>query len=221
MELEKEYLEHKKKTIIDLVNRYNRSYVKEYQFGIDEENLDIHQTFCSGCKGCGKCCDRFPCVYSPRDFLDITNLDYMRRILDTGVVTIVRYNNKYPLIIRNRGVLDEDRIAGDDIDAYNTCLLLRDNGCMIPDSYRASQGLLYVVGDYGHAALYGDEDYLLEYDNYIYQEALSKLYEEYKNVVIPKKSEILYDDDRGISIPKYPMSEERVSEFIKSLTNKK
>lgn len=225
MSKEREYLEHKKKTLIDLVNNYNKRYVKEYQYEIDEDNLDIKEAFCSSCRGCGKCCRRFPYVYSPRDFLDIIDLDYMRKILDTGVVTIVRYNNRYPLIIRNRGVLDKDSIACGDIDAHNPCLLLSKNGCMLPDIYRASQGLLYVIGEFGyihcHKALYSDDDYLKEYDNYTYQKALSILYDEYKDVIIPKTKEIVFDKEKEIIFPKEPISEEKVEQFIRCLINKK
>ena len=222
MSKEREYLEHKKKILIDLVNKYNHIYVKEYQYEIDEENLDITKAFCSNCKGCGKCCARTPCTYSPRDFLDITDLDYMRKILDTGVVTIVRYNNDdiRPLIIRNRGIEDQDSIASSDKDSHNPCILLGKNGCMLPDVYRGSEGLLFVIGKHGHTALYSDEDFLKEYDKYSYQRALRILYDEYKDVVIPKPTGMIYDEDNDIAFPKETISEERVKEFIKCLINK-
>ena len=220
MNEERRYLEHKKKTIIDLVNKYNSTSDKEHQFEIDEENLDIKKIFCSNCKGCEKCCSKFPCVYSPRDFLDITDLNYMRKILDTGVVAIVRYNNRYPLIIRNKGIYDEDNVACRDIDRYNTCVLLRENGCMLPDIYRASEGLLYVRREYGHIVLYDEDDYLKEYDNFAYQKALKILYIEYKDVVVHKTSDVIYDKEKDIFIPKEPISEEKVEQFIRCLINK-
>ena len=222
MSEERKYLEHKKKTIIDLVNKYNSTSDKEHQFEIDEENLDISKIFCfNSCKGCGKCCGSFPCVYSPRDFLDITDLDYMRRILDTGVVSIVRYNNNYPLIIRNRGVLDEDSIACGDIDTINPCILFGKNGCALSDVYRSSQGLLFVIEKQGHTSLYSKREYLKEYSNIAYQDALDVLYDEYKDVVIPKPVELIFDEKKRVASPKEPMNEENVKKFVNCLINKK
>lgn len=214
MNEEKQYLAHKKKTLIDLVNKYNSCYVDEYKFKIDEENFDIkdlcHPEYC---EGCGKCCKRFPCVYSPNDFLDITDLDYMREILNTGVVTIVKYANRIfnPLIIRNRGVHDSDYIACEDVDCSNTCILHTEKGCMLPDVYRGSNGLLYVKTElghiFGHVALYSEEyyGYLDEYANQKYQKALAQLYLEYSKVIIPKES----------------ITEEKVNQFVKKIIHKK
>lgn len=208
MSKEKEYLEHKKNTLINLVNNYNSCHSEFYQFKIDKENLDIKKSFCSSeyCTDCGRCCKRFPCIFSPNDFLDITDLDYMRKILDTGVVTIVYYNNLYPLIIRARGIFDSEEVACKDIDRDNPCILHTENGCMLPDVYRGSEGLLYIREKEGHTVIYGEKDmgYLYEYSNLVYSRPLHILYDEYKNVIIPKES----------------INEERVNQFIKSLINK-
>ena len=196
-----EYLKYRKKIIIEQVNKYNKNNYYP-QFKMNENNFDIKETFCSPeyCKGCGNCCHNGPCVYSPRDFLDVTSLDYMRRILDTGVVTIVSYNIYTPLIIRNRGRIDAASIACDD-GYYNPCILHTEKGCMLPEVYRASGGLLFVKNKYGHIAIYSEEDYLCKYENLDYQDSLHKLYEEYKDVIIPQEL----------------ITEEKVEQFIKSL----
>lgn len=208
MSKEAEYLEHKKKTIINIIKSYNIWQDWYSKFEIDEENLDIDAfSYPNYCNGCGACCRHFPCAYSPNDFLDITDLDYMRKILNTGVVTIMYYNNFSPLIIRNRGVYDSNRIACADIDTYNSCILHTEGGCMLPPVYRGSNGLLYLRKDDGyHRTIYGEKDfgYLYEYANPFYQESLRKLYEEYRNVVIPTDS----------------INEENVNQFIRCLINK-
>lgn len=222
MNKEKEYLEHKRKTLIDLVNIYN--YRKE-EFKIDVENLNIIESFCSysHCASCGQCCSKGPCIYSPRDFLDITDLDYMRKILNTGVVTIIKYDDFWEtLIIRNRGIYDKDSVACEDVFydlAYNPCLLIGKNGCMLPDVYRASQGLLYVAKNGRHWEIYDEERAVAAYGPY--QKELGILYNEYKDVIIPKSSDDIYDQKRGIHLPKEPISEESVNQFIKCLINKK
>lgn len=230
MSKEREYLEHKKKTIIELVNEYNSHFVEQYHFKIDTDNLDIEKAFCSNCIGCGECCRKCACVYSPRDFLDITDLDYMHRILDTGLITIENYLGKYPLILRNRAISDGEKIAVTGHRGHKYCLLYSRNGCVIPHIYRASQGLLYIVHENkGHTALYKDEYYLEEYDNYDYQAALSILYEEYKDVTMPISTEMEYVEQKALfpgesqqwySVLKEPISEEKVNEFIKCLINK-
>lgn len=126
----------------------------------------------------------------------------MRKILNTGVVSIVAYNHAFPLIIRNRGIFDSEYVVCDDIDKINPCILHTENGCMLPDVYRASEGLLYLSIDDYHEVLYSQEDMIHEYYNQ--RESLRALYNEYKGVKIPKKS----------------VTEERVKEFIKCLINK-
>lgn len=208
MSKEREYLEHKKSTIINIVKNFN-DYNNYYQIRINKKNLDIEKMCCSSksiCSQCGECCQRGPCAYSPNDFLDITDLDYMRKILNTGVVCIVKRNNLYPLIIRNRGVYDSETISCVHPDTYNQCILLTKNGCMLPDVYRGSEGLLYIRKKSGHIIIYGSgaRGYYYEYNNPAYQESLQILYDEYFDVKIPKKS----------------INEERVNEFVKCLINK-
>lgn len=132
MSKEAEYLRHKKKTLADIIEKYNKRTWELYP--IDSDNIDISKQFCASndiCRECGNCCKKCPCTYSPYDFLDIEDIDYMRRILDTGVVTLVNYNNYYPYVIRNRGILDSESVAGKDNDSgINKCLLLSENGCM-------------------------------------------------------------------------------------------
>lgn len=174
----------------------------------DAETMDISQDSCQFkedlCAVCGNCCKNVPCTYSPRDFLDIRDIDYMRRILDTGVVTIVNYNNYYPYVIRNRGVFDSEYVAGSDNELTgNTCILLVENGCMLKDQYRASQGLLLITSFFDCVSLYNDYAFRLEYERY--NSYLERLFKEYQDVYIPKKD----------------IDEKRINEFVRCLINKK
>lgn len=213
MSKEREYLEHKKKTIIEIFNSYNHCKGEYYKSKFEENDFDITKTFCSSgqCSKCGKCCMRFPCVYSPHDFLDITDLDYMRKILDTGLVSIVSCCKidgfEGDFIIRNRGIFDSEFIAFDNIgkDINNPCILHTEKGCMLPDVYRASEGLLYIREGEKHIVLYDEKKYNSDYLWLGADDILRVLYNEYKLVKIPKES----------------IGEEKVNEFIKCLINKK
>lgn len=76
----------------------------------------------------------------------------MRRILDTGVICIVPYDNYeyWPFIIRNHGIYDSEFVACRDINMYNPCILHTEIGCKLPDIYCASGGLLYIKKDGYH-----------------------------------------------------------------------
>ncbi len=206
MSKEAEYLNHKKETLVKLVRDYN--YRESENLEVNLETIDISHDFCQFqqvlCSNCGGCCKTFPCTYSPYDFLDIRDKDYMRRILDTGVVTLVNYNNYYPYVIRNRGVLDGDYVAGEDNEyTNNTCILLGENGCMLEDQYRASQGLLLIPSIPNCFSLYNDLACRLEYERY--NSYLEELFKEYKDVYIPKEE----------------IDEKRINEFVRCLINKK
>ena len=183
MTKEEAYIKHKKKNIIRLVNKYNKRASHDNSFQINENNLDLENTFCNPkrCKGCGECCQKFSCVFSPGDFLNITDLDYMRNILNSGIVCISSTSHG-TLILRPRRKKDDKQIVSITTDSYS-CLLHSSHGCLLPAAYRPSEGLLYYPSKYGHIVMYEDEQTEDEYAEY--QNILWELFHEYNDQVIP------------------------------------
>lgn len=195
VEIDSEYVEKKKNNLISIVNKYNnrlRENDPDY-FAVDENNLDIGKTFCSDelCRKCGACCKYSPCVFSPNDFLEIKNVTYMKGILDTGLIGLFFYGNGH-IILRPRGLGNDPYIASNiqhvsyEKKYLNPCVLLGENGCMLPDEYRPSEGLLHYEVDhdlYQHVEMYSQKDYLEDYEQY--KKYLWKLAEKYKKVYRP------------------------------------
>lgn len=187
MSLEEQYLIHKKKELIKLVNIHNNRALDSDYFEItgDYADLDIEKTFCSSssCKKCGVCCNQFPCAFAPNDFLDINNSKYMLQILKTGLVVLAISYNRKNIYLRPRGVADEKLISTILLDSTvadgdNPCILHSKNGCLLEPQYRPSEGLLYVLGNhFNHIIMYTEDDYEEEYDKY--QESLCKLFYDY------------------------------------------
>lgn len=187
MSLEEQYLIHKKKELIRLVNIHNNRALDLDYFEITQDyaNLDIEKTFCSPsmCKKCGACCYQFPCAFAPNDFLDINNSEYMLQILKTGLVVLAVSYNRKKIYLRPRGVADEKLVStillnSNVADGNNPCILHSKNGCLLEPQYRPSEGLLYVHRNhFGHIIMYTEDDYEEEYDKY--QESLCKLFYDY------------------------------------------
>lgn len=192
MSLEEQYLIHKKKELIKLVDIHNNRApnIDHFEITSDYSDLDIEKTFCASsiCKTCGACCNQFPCVFSPNDFLDINNSEYMVNILNTGLVVLAISYNMKNVYLRPRGVADEklvgtifmnSKIANGD----NPCILHTKNGCLLAPQYRPSEGLLYVCNDhFNHIIMYNESDYEIEYGKY--QESLAELFYNYGNKYI-------------------------------------
>lgn len=199
MTKEEIYLEHKKQNLINLVNAYNnrmKAVGQTFQFEIDSENLDIEKTFCTPekCKGCGNCCHTCPCVFSPNDFLDINDYSYMENIFNTGIVCISPTPRGY-LVVRPRGITDEKTVSSAQT-SYNPCLLLGDNGCLLPPEYRPSSGLLfYPIHNSNHRIMYSYENIDDEYEKY--QSLMWKYFSQYNNQIIP--FEIVPNNNTGFA----------------------
>lgn len=200
----KQYLEHKKKNLIRLVDNYNETESDKYKFQIkDKTTLDIEKEFCRPelCKKCGTCCYTFPCVFSPSDFLDISDTDYMKSILNTGLICISalydEFDSRQTFVLRPRGYEEPYSIINltgkikcfifD--DPINPCIFRNDfMGCLLPPVYRPSEGLLRIPyrGEYNkkeHINMYGMWFYKEDYQEY--QEYLKHLISEYKGVLFP------------------------------------
>lgn len=200
---EKKYFEHKKKTVIDIVNVFQKwKGYRAFPFQLNQDTLDLEEQFCNPklCSSCGSCCSVAPCVFSPYDFLDLCNLDYMRNILNTGLVCISRSSLDYEtLVLRPRGKKDTESIVSTIYD-YNHCILENGKGCMLPVQYRPCQGLLYIPrcdnGFVLHTILYSD--YLFTYDYKQFQNILKDLAHEYYNKPVPSYKEITEEDVNGL-----------------------
>lgn len=189
MNAEESYALYHEKVIRYIINKSKENYP------LPNSTSDFY-TYLSGykcCTHCDKCCcEHFPCKYSPYDFLDITNFDYMCGILDTGLLCISESINTKELIIRPRGINDSDSIVSLTASfpfwiSRNPCLLLSSTGCMLPPEFRPSEGLLYIPkSTRDHISLYSEKD--LEKDYEQYQDALKALYDKYSGKYMPKVS---------------------------------
>lgn len=194
---EKKYLEWKRKNIINLV-RGKYGY-KE----LTQDNANLEEVFCNPtlCSNCGECCHTAPCIFSPYDFLDICDIDYMKNILNTGLICISGSpDDRNTLILRPRGRADDKSIYSWTTE-WNPCILENGEGCMLPVQYRPCQGLLQVPHErYRHTIGYSDYEVICDYRRF--QEVLENLRHECGSKVIP------YYEDK---------MEESVKSLIKSL----
>lgn len=205
MSLEEQYLIHKKKELIKLVNIHNNRALDSDYFEItgDYADLDIEKTFCSSssCKKCGACCKQFPCAFSPNDFLDINNSEYMSNILNTGLVVLAVSYNRKNIYLRPRGFADEKLVSTILLDSNvangnNPCILHTKNGCLLEPQYRPSEGLLYIHRNY-HIIMYTEDDYEREYDEY--QESLFNLFYNYGNNYIALNQESIEENVKKLT----------------------
>ena len=94
---------------------------------------------CAKCKG--DCCKHFPCAFAPEEFLNLQDKDYIRSLLETGLI-IISPRKKHILYIRPRGIYDPPRMVTNLVTEPNPCALLRENGCILDHSFRPIGGLL-------------------------------------------------------------------------------
>ena len=206
---EKIYLKHKKEALLKLVDAYNNRVPKDKNFIVNSDDFNIEETFCtpSLCGTCGACCETFPCVFAPTDFLNLKDLEYMRGILNTGILCITKSQNG-TIMLRPRGQGDVSIVSLlSEIDynyaGNNRCILRSPTGCILPPEYRPSQGLLhYPLEGYFHKIMYSDCD--IERDYKEFEDILTVLYQEYAG----KRQNL-----------KQEASEAEVKKFIKSLVN--
>ncbi|MBR2603739.1 MAG: hypothetical protein IKE10_01765 [Bacilli bacterium] len=152
---------------------------------VKSENDCIKPEWCSVCKG--GCCKSFPCTFSPEDFIDITNINYMKNLLETGVIVIAPLNIMHDLYcIRVKGEKDLDSVVTGYTQKLNSCLLYTEKGCMLEYVFRPSEGLLLVPGSESVYEmcdqLYDIEDLKKDWSHY--QTYLKRLMKECKNMII-------------------------------------
>lgn len=205
-----DYEQKRYKYIIDYINQLKEMYGdKVFPFEMTQNTVNLEKMFCNSklCSSCGECCATAPCIFSPYDFLDIQNMEYMKNILNTGFLCIsVSPNDDKTLILRPRGRKDTTSIYSWTSSSHNHCILENGEGCMLPVQYRPFQGLMQIPyvrnGFLFHKNLYSDDD--LEYDYKPFQQLLKTLMYEYNSLPIPN-----YNNHNDM--------EESVKSLIKSL----
>ena len=172
-----EYINLKKENIIKLVK-------KDDKISLDKENVFEKLQTTEVCKKCkGYCCTFFPKVFSPSDFLDLNDFEYLKSILDTGLINVQLIDEMW--VLRPRGKIITNSIISYN-EYYNSCILYDSNiGCMLPVEFRPTGCLLFLIGKSKtktpscekHINLYSKELYLKDYEKY--QNTLKKIYLEY------------------------------------------
>lgn len=191
MTKEEEYIAYRQKVVARNIANFNYKHNMNLEFPSEPTaffNSLCTSNVCATCKS--RCCYSFPCKFSPHDFLDITDIDYMSSILDLGVLCIAESIHDKLLIVRPRGYHDSKRIVSKtfkySIFRYNPCVLQSSTGCMLSAFYRPTEGLLYLpLSEHNHMIAYTERD--LEKDYAPYQDSLIALYEKYYNKTIPIK----------------------------------
>lgn len=163
---------------------------------IDEFNME-YGTNNKLCKRCGgSCCKNYPCSFSPYDFIDINNFDYMKRILDTGYFVIDFFTDKEKNIfyIRTRG-LQDDGIVINHRSLENECVLHKNNKCELDYYSRPTGGALLIPSrrDLGLPFCYNYYTYKVQLDDWSkFQDIMHEIVSYYqgKNINVPKVSKI-------------------------------
>ena len=155
-----------------------------------DETLESTDSLCRSkvCKRCGGgCCQSFPCPFSPNDFVDINDDNYMHRVLNTGLLSISRKFYKESssdsfLLIRPMSYHDSGYVVSDNISKStnnNACrLFVKGKGCLLESDYRPTGGLLLLPFPLQECInFYSTSDQIREWGKY--QKALKRLEEEY------------------------------------------
>ena len=126
------------------------------------------------CAACTRenCCRLRPCAFAPEEFLDLTNKNYLLRLLKTRAIIIAPVGN-HTLGIRARGKNDPPNIINNIILDYNPCALLTEHGCTLDYTFRPVEGLLVIPDEEMCLGLYEQEE--RENDWKAYQNYLKRL----------------------------------------------
>ena len=187
----------------------NEEYWKKQPFfSLHKETIESYAYFTnSRCKECGgKCCKRMPCGFAPWDFLTLNDKTYIRRRLETGVLTIADYTYTNYQCARVSGnhyfvLRPSCRVDGSnskkDSEGDPRCVFLSESGCMLEPEFRPTLGLIY---DCQGQILSAEKLYAKWLP---YQDLLRTLFEELETNMIPQE--------------RPPAPEEEVKQFKKAL----
>ncbi len=141
MTKEKQYIAKKKKGLYDFFYPLLSEVGKR---NVNEDNILNYFINHDACKNCGECCNHIPCIFSPNDFIDINDLDYMKGIMEIGLIRVssVKDNsNNNIYVLGPCGQLDTYSYFNPMIDS-NPCILKDYNGCMLSDEFRPTGAIL-------------------------------------------------------------------------------
>lgn len=190
MTLEEKYDNYKKQGLINYFdNNFNDQYYKKDLPKLDD-NIRLSVAFCTPniCANCkGRCCQSYPCAFSPNDFLNINDIDYMRNILDLGLICIALTENKFReeyWYLRPMGIMDclKPSIVNTDYYTKGYCILKDSKvGCMLSAEYRPREGLIYYpIPDKKNESLPG---HYLDHMNWYTDEHKYKEWKEYQKIL--------------------------------------
>ena len=187
-----EYIKEKLKRLIALSNKK----------GVEDFSSFTGSEICKNCWQSDCCCNKYPCIFAPSDFLDITDIEYMKKILDTGLVCVSEARSGFLTLrpVGKREIYSEPRYQN------NTCIFYHyHSGCMLDACYRPTQGLLLIPDKYHRCeCLYTKDNIYEDYKNY--QDILRELYEYQKKINIQHEL---------FNIPK-----EEINQLVKKITLK-
>ena len=190
---------------IDNKKDYLLKRIEDANYPLIDNDLDktLTSNICKKCLQEGCCCNKYPCIFAPSDFIDITNYKYMKRIIDSELVYVNLSKGDYYTI----RPLGKNELYNTHYQ-NNTCVLYHyKKGCMLEKYLRPTQGLLYIPkkDDYSYCtAVYTKDNIYNEYKPY--QEYLRKLHEYQKKI------------NRDFDLFEVP--EEKINTLVRSLTNK-
>ena len=169
-----------------------RKITRNENFNIEFATDDI---LCKTCKGA--CCKNFPCAFSPDDFADINDLDYMKKLLDTGYFVIdsfLSYNNEKIYYLRLRGKKDKKVILIKKYIISNKCIFHK-RKCLLDFYIRPTGGALLIPRNSrkGLGTCYNEYTFREQVDDWkAYQNVLVDLikYYEDKKIKVPRESKV-------------------------------
>ena len=204
MTYEEKYFQMRRKFILKTIDLYNStSSYPDIEIKKEYKEFDEFLGTPEICTECGGlCCKHFPCLFSPYDFIDVNNIEYMKKILDLGIITIGKSCYDDSLVLRPRGIKDKKTIVNTRLPLHNRCILFGPTGCLLNSNYRPSEALLFYAKSLNnHLEIYSTGDCIDDWINY--QDSLNKLAEIYKKtkteVLIPPEPELVKKLTRRIA----------------------
>ena len=188
------YEENKNNNLIKLLKEKKQKLID------NDLQLTLTSDICKNCLQDSCCCNKYPCIFSPKDFIDITDLEYMKKIIDTGLICISNYKKNNLLIVRPVG---KREICNNPNYNKNTCIFYHyKTGCMLDFNIRPTQGLLFIPQDNTCIDLYSSDEIEKEYKPY--QDILKELYYYQKSV--------------NVDLRLFDVSNNKIKQLVKRIT---
>ena len=185
MTYEEKYKKHKREFVLKTIEFHNNTSHEPIEIKKDFQTYEDFLNTPEICAKCGgKCCQHYPCLFSPYDFLDVTNIEYMKRIIELGIICIAKSCYDNTLVLRPRGIKDKKKIVSTRLPLNNRCILYSETGCMLSSDFRPSEALLYYAKseDY-HIPIYHTSDCTEDWQ--LFHDQMKILYYTYKYVNSP------------------------------------